>query len=45
LKLMGKIKEKLKELLLADIIPGIIVLGIFFGAIWMFDNYLAHLIR
>jgi hypothetical protein len=42
---MARLKEQLKEMLMADIIPGIIVLGVFFGSIWMFENYLSHLIR
>jgi len=42
---MARLKEQLKKLLLTDIIPGFIVLGVFFGSIWIFENYFSHLIR
>jgi len=37
--------EKLKIILLADVIPAILVLGTFFGSIWTFEKYFSHLIR
>ncbi len=35
-------KQKLKEVLLVDIIPGVLVLTLFFTAIWVFDTYIAE---
>ena len=37
--------DKLKIILLADVIPVILVLGVFFGSIWTFEKYFSHLIR